>query len=59
MESRKLVTQDFDLEAELATLRRLSLESGGDSKGWRFNRAELYDRPSVRTDEPLAVEVNQ
>ena len=23
---------------------RLSAESGGDSKGWRFNRDEVYER---------------
>lgn len=28
-----------------AELRRLSAASQGDSKGWRFNREEIYDRP--------------
>jgi antitoxin component of RelBE/YafQ-DinJ toxin-antitoxin module len=32
------------LEEDLAELRELSLTSGGDSKGWRFNREELHER---------------
>lgn len=34
-----------DLASELDALWR---ESRGDSRGWRFNREELYDRPVLR-----------
>jgi antitoxin component of RelBE/YafQ-DinJ toxin-antitoxin module len=30
---------------ELAELRRLSLEGEGNTRGWRFNREELHERP--------------
>jgi len=33
------------LTEEIAELRRLSAESEGDSRGWRFNRDELHKRP--------------
>jgi hypothetical protein len=29
---------------EIEELRRLSAQSGGRSKGWRFNREELHER---------------
>lgn len=32
------------LTEEIAEFRRLSLESRGDSRGWRFNRDELHER---------------
>ena len=31
-------------EAEIDAYRRSCLASGGDSKGWRFNRDELHER---------------
>jgi replicative DNA helicase len=31
------------IEAELEELKRLSKEAKGDSRGWKFNRDELYD----------------
>ena len=38
------VTQKPDLESRMRELRRLSKKGGGDSKGWKFNRDEIYDR---------------
>lgn len=38
------LTRRHDVEAELAELRRLSLESQGDPKGWKFDRDELHER---------------
>jgi hypothetical protein len=32
-------------EDEIAEIRRLSQESGGDSRGWKFDRDELHARP--------------
>jgi antitoxin component of RelBE/YafQ-DinJ toxin-antitoxin module len=32
------------LTEEIAEFRRLSLDSRGDSRGWRFNRDELHER---------------
>ena len=32
------------MEREIDELRRLSLTGGGDSRGWKFNRDELYER---------------
>lgn len=31
------------IEAELEELERLSEEARGDSRGWKFNRDEIYD----------------
>ncbi|MEZ5355014.1 MAG: ribbon-helix-helix protein, CopG family [Bryobacteraceae bacterium] len=33
-----------DAPAEVAEFERLSLRSGGDSRGWKFNREELHQR---------------
>lgn len=33
------------LAHEMAELHRLSVEGQGDSRGWRFNREELHERP--------------
>ena len=33
-----------DVERDIAELRKLSKESKGDSKSWRFDRDEIYDR---------------
>ncbi len=33
-----------DVESVIRELHRLREEGQGDSKGWRFNRDELYDR---------------
>ena len=30
---------------DVAELRRLSAEAGGRSRGWRFDRYELHERP--------------
>lgn len=38
-----LATPD-DIEADIAELKRLSEESPGDSRGWRFNREEIHER---------------
>lgn len=40
----QLSRQDEASEAA-AELRRLSAESNGDSRGWRFDREALHDRP--------------
>jgi antitoxin component of RelBE/YafQ-DinJ toxin-antitoxin module len=37
------VTSSADIEAELEELERLSKEAKGDSRGWKFNRDEIYD----------------
>jgi Family of unknown function (DUF6364) len=34
-----------DAERDVAELRRLSAESRGRSRGWRFGREELHERP--------------
>ena len=33
-----------DPASDAAEFERLSLQSNGDSKGWKFNREELHDR---------------
>ena len=33
------------VEADCAELRRLSAEGSGRSRGWRFDRGELHERP--------------
>lgn len=33
------------VEDEIAELRRLSRESGGGSRGWKFDRDEIHARP--------------
>jgi Family of unknown function (DUF6364) len=38
------LTSQSDPEAEIEELRRLSLGSQGRSKGWKFNREEIYER---------------
>ncbi len=32
-------------EAEIDEMRAISLESGGRSRGWRFDREEIHERP--------------
>ena len=39
-----------DREAIVAEFRELSKKSLGDSKGWKFNREELYDRKVLKRD---------
>ena len=34
-----------DLEADAAEFERLSRLARGDSRGWKFNREELHERP--------------
>lgn len=38
------LTSRHEVERDLAELRALSLESHGDSRGWRFDRDELHER---------------
>jgi len=38
------LTSQSDPEAEIEELRRLSLESHGRSRGWKFNREEIHER---------------
>jgi hypothetical protein len=38
------LTSPSDAEAEIEELRQLSLESHGRSRGWKFNREEIYER---------------
>ena len=37
------LTSSADIEEELKELDRLSEEAKGDSRGWKFNRDEIYD----------------
>ena len=37
------LTSSEAVEAELEELDRLSEEAKGDSRGWKFNRDEIYD----------------
>jgi hypothetical protein len=39
----QLAGQD-DAAGPVAELRRLSMQSGGDSRGWRFDREALHER---------------
>jgi hypothetical protein len=39
-----------DHEALVAEFRELSKKPLGDSKGWKFNREELYDRKALKRD---------
>ncbi len=38
------ITGRDEAERDLEELRRLSLESGGRSKGWKFDRDEIHER---------------
>ncbi|MBA2563850.1 MAG: MerR family transcriptional regulator [Gemmatimonadetes bacterium] len=38
------LTAQSDPERDMQELARLSLESGGRSAGWRFDRDELHER---------------
>lgn len=38
------ITARADPELDIAELRRLSRESGGDSRGWKFDRDEIHAR---------------
>ncbi len=38
------VTAQSEAERDVQELRRLSIEAGGQSRGWRFDRDELYER---------------
>jgi hypothetical protein len=42
------VTGEPSPEELVADLDALWAEGGGDSRGWRFNREELHDRPVLR-----------
>jgi hypothetical protein len=33
-----------DAERDIEELRRLSIDSGGDPRGWRFDRDEIHER---------------
>lgn len=39
------LTGQQDAVADMAELRRLSAASQGHSKGWKFDRDELHERP--------------
>jgi hypothetical protein len=43
------LTARSEIEDELAEIRRLSREGGGDSRGWKFDRDELHARPGWRS----------
>lgn len=38
------LTSRDDAERDIDELRRLSLEGGGRSRGWRFDRDEIHER---------------
>jgi hypothetical protein len=40
----QLAGQD-QIERDCEEFRRLSMLSGGDSRGWKFSRDELHERP--------------
>jgi hypothetical protein len=42
------ITGEPSAEELVAQLDALWAESRGDSRGWRFNREELHDRPVLR-----------
>ena len=39
------LTSTASAEDEIAELRRLSVDSGGDRRGWKFDRDEIHARP--------------
>jgi hypothetical protein len=39
------ITSKSPVEEEIAELRRLSQDSGGRSRGWKFDREEIHARP--------------
>ena len=39
------ITSKATLEEDIAELRRLSHESRGNSRGWKFDRDEIHARP--------------
>jgi len=39
------LTSRDDARRDLEEIRRLTEEGGGRSKGWRYARAELHERP--------------
>jgi antitoxin component of RelBE/YafQ-DinJ toxin-antitoxin module len=39
------ITSKATLEEDIAELRRLSRESRGNSRGWKFDRDEIHARP--------------
>jgi len=39
------ITSTSSAEEDIAELRRLTLEGGGRSRGWKFNRDEIHERP--------------
>jgi antitoxin component of RelBE/YafQ-DinJ toxin-antitoxin module len=41
------ITSKPPVEEEIAELRRLSQESGGRSRGWKFDREEIHARPQL------------
>ena len=38
------LSRESDAKDTVEEIRRLSAESGGRSRGWRFDRASLHDR---------------
>ena len=40
----EVLAGEVDVEATIDEMRQLSARSGGDSRGWRFDRGELHDR---------------
>jgi antitoxin component of RelBE/YafQ-DinJ toxin-antitoxin module len=39
------ITSKPSVEEDIAELRRLSRESRGNPRGWKFNRDEIHERP--------------
>ena len=39
------ISHRYDAASAIAELRSLSQEARGHSRGWRFDREELHDRP--------------
>ena len=39
------ITSQSSVEEEIAEFERLSFGGGGRSRGWKFNRDEIHERP--------------
>ena len=39
------ITSESSVEEEIAEFERLSLSGGGRSRGWKFDRDEIHERP--------------
>ena len=47
-EELERLTRAGERQARIGEMMRLFKEQPGDSRGWKWNREELYDRPILR-----------